>query len=140
MLPRPLSRASKGKLMNEIFLLREDNSGDGIYRRIGLLIGRNRWAWQSIGAAFGLAGGMLSILLGALLWIIVRFLATGHFGSFLNVVEIVFFVLTMPLLALGAYCLDLLEKRPPLLPLPANSRSDNFEQLRRFRPHRPNNN
>ena len=126
--------------MNKTYLLVEDNPGDGIYRRIGLLIRKNRWAWATIGAAFGLAGGMLSILLGALLWIAVRFLATGHFGSLLNVVEIVFFTLTLPLLALGASCLDLLEKKSPLLPSPAKSQAQGLERWQRLRPKQPHNN
>jgi hypothetical protein len=114
--------------MNRFHAWPESDSGNLFYRRIYLLIRKNRWGWQAIGAAFGLAGGMLSIFLGALLWIIVRFLATGYFGSFLNAVEIVFFVLTMPLLALGAYCLDILEKTPPPLPLPAKQRHDGFRR------------
>jgi hypothetical protein len=116
--------------MNKTEFLTEDETDDGIYRRIGLLIESNRWAWATIGATFGLAGGMLSILLGALLWITVRFLATGYFGSVLNVVEIFFFALTLPLLTLGAYCLDLLERRTPLLPL----------RWQRLRPKQPHNN
>jgi hypothetical protein len=117
-------------MMNKTELLTEDDSDDGIYRRIGLLIENNRWAWATIGATFGLAGGMLSILLGALLWITVRFLATGYFGSVLNVVEIFFFALTLPLLTLGAYCLDLLERRTLLLRL----------QWQHLRPKQPHNN
>ena len=126
--------------MNEIYTLRENDLGDVLYGRIYLLIRKNRWSWQSVGAAFGLAGGMLSILLGASLWIIVRFIVTGHIGLFLTVLELVFFVLTLPMLALGAYCLDLLEKRAPVLPLPAKSLSHHIEQRYRLRPQHPNNN
>lgn len=109
--------------MNKIYRLREDDLGDVLYRRIYLLIRKNRWAWQSVGAAFGLAGGMFSILLGLLLWATVRFFAPSSYGSFLNVLSLVFFVLLFPLLALGAHCLDLLEKKPPLLPPLAKSQS-----------------
>ena len=126
--------------MNKTVLLTEDDSGEAFYRRIGLLIRNNRWAWATIGATFGLAGGMLSILLGALLWLTVSFLATGRFGSVLNVVEIFFFALTLPLLTLGAYCLDLLEKRPTLLPLPANSQVNALERWQHLRPKQPHNN
>lgn len=126
--------------MNKIYTLREDDLGDVLYQRIFLLIAKNRWAWQSLGAALGLAGGMLSILLGALLWIIVRFLATGRLGSYLNTVEILFFVLTLPLLALGAYCLDLLEKKSPLLPSPSKSRPVNLDLRHHLRSKRPHNN
>src|SRR5215212_5644613 len=102
--------------MKRIYNLPKDELGEGFYRRIYLLIKKNRGDWATRLATFGLAGGMLSIILGAFLWAIAPLLAQGNFKSFLNVSEIVFFVLPLPLLALGAYCLDLLEKRPPILP------------------------
>jgi hypothetical protein len=126
--------------MNDSDKLRADDLGQVMYRRIYLLIRKNRWEWQAIGAALGLAGGMLSILLGTLLWVIVSFLAAGYLVSLLNAFEILFFVLTMPLLFLGAYCLDLLEKRKPLLPSPAGSRALDLDPRLRLRPQRPNNN
>ncbi|MGH9901349.1 MAG: hypothetical protein ACRD68_05935, partial [Pyrinomonadaceae bacterium] len=52
------------------------------------------------------------------------FAPAGTLGAFLDVAGTVLFVLPLPLLALGAYCLDLLEKKPPALPLPAESRPD----------------
>jgi hypothetical protein len=51
-----------------------------------------------------------------------------------------FFALPLPLLALGAYCLDLLEKRSPILPLPANSQPASFERWHRLQARRPYNN
>lgn len=111
--------------MDEIYTLPEDELGGGIYRRILLLIGRNRWAWQSFAAAAGLCGGLLSIVLGFMDWAIVGILApVGAAGSFLNAAGIVLFILPLPLLALGAHCLDILEKKTPALPLPADSRPD----------------
>lgn len=107
--------------MNKIYVLQKDELGGELYRRIYLLIRKNRWNRQSIGASLGLIGGLLSIILGSLLWAVVPFLMQGGFGSFLNSVEILFFALSLPLLALGVCCLDLLEKSPPLLPLPAGS-------------------
>lgn len=124
--------------MNEIYVLQKDELGGELYRRIYLLIRKNRWSRQSIGASVGLAGGLLSIITGSLLWAIVHFLVRDGFGSFLNAVEILFFALSLPLLALGVYCLDILEKSPPILPL----RSD-FKvgvRYRRFQPQHPNNN
>lgn len=126
--------------MNKIYTLRGDDMGDVLYRRIYLLIRKNGWTRQSISAAFGLAGGMLSIILGSLLWVTTPLLAPGSFASFLNVLEVVFFVLPLPLLALGAYCLDLLEKKPPLLPLQAGFQPAHLERLHRLRLRRPHNN
>lgn len=126
--------------MNEIYVLRKDELGGELYGRIYLLIRKNRWTRQSIGASVGLAGGLLSIISGSLLWAVVSFLVRDRFGSFLNVVEILFFALSLPLLALGVYCLDLLEQSPPSLPLPAMSRLKVSGRYRRFRPQHPSNN
>jgi hypothetical protein len=120
--------------MNKIYVLTKDESGEGFYRPIYLLITESRRAWPAIGAICGLLGGMLAIILGALLWAIVPLLLQGHFRLFLNTLETVFFILPLPLLALGAYCLDLLEKTPPLLALQAKARPAAFENRQRLRP------
>jgi hypothetical protein len=124
--------------MNEIYVLQKDELGGELYRRIYLLIRKNLWTRPSIGASVGLAGGLLSIITGSLLWAVVPFLVRDGFGSFLNTVEILFFTLSLPLLALGVYCLDLLEKSPPILPLRSDFKvSDRYQ---RFQPQHPNNN
>jgi hypothetical protein len=110
--------------MNAIYALPEDELRDGIYRRIFLLIIRNRGTWPAFGAVGGLFGGLLSIVLGVLDWAVVGLFApAGAAGSFLNAAGAVLCVLSFPLLALGAHCLDLLEKSPRA-PLPAESRPD----------------
>ena len=126
--------------MNEIFILPKDDLNGGLYRRIYLLVSKNRWTWQSVGATFGLAGGALSILLGLPLWAVARFLMPGSTGSFLNVLSTVLLVLTIPLLAFGAYFLDLLEKKPPALPLPVESRPAGPKRWSRLRLRHPQNN
>ena len=126
--------------MNKIYVLPKDELGEELYLRIYLLIKKKRWAWAAIGATFGLAGGMLSIASGTLLWAILPLLAPDTFGSFLKVLETLFFVLSLPLLALGACCLDLLEKRPPIIPLPFETRPIGFENWHRLRPQRPHQN
>jgi hypothetical protein len=120
--------------------LPKDELGEGLYRRIYLLIKKNRGNWAARLAILGLAGGLLSIILGALVWAIVPLLVQGNFKTFLNISETVFFVLPLPLLALGAYCLDLLEKRPPILPLPVKSQLAGFKSPHRLRPQRPHRN
>ena len=131
--------------MNKIYALPEDELRGEIYRRILLLMGKNRGTWQAVAAAVGLCGGLLSIVLGVLDWAVVAVIApAGALGSFLDVAGTVLFVLPLPLLALGAYCLDLLEQKPPLLPvsapLPAGSRPEGRARLRRLRPQRPRRN
>lgn len=62
--------------------------------------------WKRRGVVFGLGGGLLAPLAGSLLTIVswfthpaaLRYLATA------------LFVVTLPLLILGAHCLDLLDK------------------------------
>ena len=126
--------------MNKDYVLKDNNRDGLIYRRIYLLIRQDGWNGQSIGAAFGLAGGMLSIILGGLLWAAAPLLAPGGFASVLNVLEIIFFALPLPLLAVGACCLDLLEKKVPLLSLQAATRPARFDSLKRFRLSPPHEN
>ena len=121
--------------MNRTYVLPKDELGEGFYRRIYLLIKKSRPDRTSVGAAWGLTGGLLSIALGALLWAVVSLLTPCGLRSFLNGLETLFFVLPLPLLAVGAYCLDLLEQRPPLLPLTTIS-----ERRQQFRPRRPHQN
>lgn len=126
--------------MTRIYIMPNDDSGEGFYRRIYELMKRDRGAWASRGAKFGLAGGMLSFVLAALLWASVLLQEQGEFASFLRVLETVFFVMALPLLALGAYCLDLLEKRLPILTLPTKPLPTGFKGLHRLRPTRPHQN
>lgn len=103
-------------MSEKVYILREDDPRGELHRSIFLLIIRKSWAWQSVGAIFGITAGMLSIILAVLLWAIVRFLAAGGTVSTLYTFEIVFFMLPLPLLALGVHCLDLLEKEPLTVP------------------------
>lgn len=98
--------------MGKIYVLPEDELRGGIYQRILLLMWKNRGTRQTIGAAVGLFGGLLCLLLGLSVWAVVGFVApAGKLGSLLDVAGTTLFVLPLPLLALGAHCLDLLEKR-----------------------------
>ena len=135
-----VARVNKGMMMNNRHELREDDLRGGIYRRINYLLKSNRGSRQATGALFGLAGGMLSISLGALLWAVVAALAPGGLRSSLNLLETIFFVLPLPLLALSAYCLDLLETRTPLNPLPATFQSSGFNYRQRLRAQHPHKN
>lgn len=118
--------------MNKIYALPEDELRGDIYRRIMLLVRRHRGSWQSFVAAVSLCGGLLAVVLGALDWAVVALFApAGALGSFMDAAGTILLVLPLPLLALGAFCLDLLEKKPPALPLPAASRP--ADPLRSYR-------
>lgn len=124
--------------MYKICGLKEDELSGDFYRRIYLLIKKNRWTRTAISAGIGLVGGLLSIIFGTFLWIVVHLLTPGGFGSFLNKVEILFFALSLPLFVLAAYSLDLLEKKPPIIPLPSQLAA--FEHWPRLRPQCPHKN
>ncbi|HEV2860635.1 MAG TPA: hypothetical protein VGX48_06495 [Pyrinomonadaceae bacterium] len=108
--------------MDKIYALPQDELKGEIYQRIVRLAGKNWRTWESILAVVGLCGGLLSIMLGGLVWAAVELLGrAGALSSFLDAAGTVLFILPLPLLALGACCLDRLEKKPPVIPLPADS-------------------
>ena len=55
--------------MNKIYALPEDDLKGGLYWRIYLLVSKQQGGWAGVGAAFGLAGGVLSIPSALLLWV-----------------------------------------------------------------------
>jgi hypothetical protein len=126
--------------MNKNYTLRDYDEEGLLYRRIYLLIRKNGLKGQAIGAALGLCGAMLSIILGGLLWAALHFLALGALASLLTALEIIFFVLPLPLLALGACCLDLLEKRVSLLPAQSATQLAPLDRSQRLRFRHPHNN
>jgi hypothetical protein len=95
--------------MGQDYELQEDLESD-IYEQMHSLVEANPWAWQSIGAVSGLVGGILSPVLGTLLITVTWFIHSEGVVYSLNVLSIVSFVLTIPLLTFGARCLDLLER------------------------------
>ena len=124
--------------MNKIYALPEDELRGDIYRRMLLLMRKNWGSWQSVAAAVSLFGGLFAIILGALDWAFVGLFApAGALGSFLDATGTVLLILPLPLLALGAFCLDLLEKKSPTIPLPAEARRAVPVRVHRRRPRHP---
>lgn len=68
------------------------------------------WGWRSFGAVFGLLGGIVSVSLGSVFTAISWITGVEGIGAYLQTLGTAFLVLTIPLLVLGAHCLDLLEK------------------------------
>lgn len=68
------------------------------------------WGWRSFGAVFGLLGGIVSVLLGSVFTAISWITGVEGIGAYMQTLGTAFLVLTIPLLVLGAHCLDLLEK------------------------------
>lgn len=88
---------------------------DFFLHEIYLLIKENKRKWQSLLALIALSGGILSPVIGAVLNLIVWFITVSHLRTLLNETSMVFYVLALPLLALGSHCLDLLEKKSSIL-------------------------
>ncbi|HEX2751800.1 MAG TPA: hypothetical protein VHP34_01575, partial [Alphaproteobacteria bacterium] len=100
----------------------KDRPETDFYGEMESLIRKNPWAWQSVLAVLGLAGGVIAPFLGAASDVITWFAKSATVNSYLHVLSIVFCALTIPLIALGACCLDMLEAKtarlPPAAPLP----------------------
>ncbi len=95
--------------MNRSEKSQEDEIWEGLYLRIPFLIKNNQWTWQSIGALLGLGGGVVSFIFTITLHSI-NWLLQGNLVPLLKEIDFVSLILVLPLLALGAHCLDLLEK------------------------------
>ena len=126
--------------MADIYILPEDDSVGGLYRRMYLLVSKNQRTWQTVGATLGLAGGMLSMFTGLLLWMLNRFYAAAGEYSSVHVLEMLFFVLTVPLMVSGAHCLDILEQRSTIDTMPAKSHPTQVGHWLPLRPRCPHNN
>ena len=121
--------------MGKIYAVPEDDMRGEIYQRMLRLMGKNWGTWESAVAAVSLSGGLLAIVLGALVWAVVGLFApAGALGSILDVAGTALLVLPLPLTALGAYCLDRLEQKASALPPHAEPRPDTPRQVIRAHP------
>lgn len=68
------------------------------------------WGWRAFGALVGLLGGIVAALVGSMFTAISWITGVEGNGAFMQTLGTVFLFLTIPLLVLGAHCLDLLEK------------------------------
>lgn len=82
-----------------------------IYLRAYFLIKENKGTRASQLAILGLGGGFISPFIGGLLDLVAWFTATGVTHYSLYGTSMIFYVITLPLLALGSHSLDLLEKK-----------------------------
>ncbi|HEY0322950.1 MAG TPA: hypothetical protein VGC66_18485 [Pyrinomonadaceae bacterium] len=73
--------------------------------------GRHGWNWCPLGAVIGLSGGIIAVLAGSMLTAISWLTATGEGHSYARTLGTILLVMTIPLLVLGAHCLDLMERR-----------------------------
>ena len=69
------------------------------------------WTWQSVGAVCALCLGLISPFMGSVLTAITWFTGPQWHGFSLQRDGTVLLFLTIPLLAFGAHCLDLVDKK-----------------------------
>ncbi|HKQ52403.1 MAG TPA: hypothetical protein VJT74_08550 [Pyrinomonadaceae bacterium] len=84
-----------------------------LYGDVEALVRKNPRAWQSVCAVLGLAGGVIAPVCGAAADVVTWFVHSQSVNSRLQVASIVLCALTLPLLMLGALCLDSLESARP---------------------------
>ena len=97
--------------MSTTYELFEDEAETDLYEEMEALIKKNPWAWQSVLAVLGLAGGVTAPILGATADVMTWFVHSQSVNSHLHVASIVSCALTLPLLILGAFGLDSLESK-----------------------------
>ncbi len=85
------------------------HDGNGLHPRTGARAKENLWAWQVVGGLFGLAGGIVCSLLGGILTAGSWLMSAGSPYFYIHQAGTALLLLTMPLLMLGAHCLDLQE-------------------------------
>jgi hypothetical protein len=102
----------------------EGEAETDLYQEIETLIKKSPWAWQSVCAVVGLVGSVIAPILGATTDVITWFAHSQSLNSHLHVLSIVFCALTLPLIILGAFCLDSLQRKTTKLSPPAESLRD----------------
>lgn len=96
--------------MNQGYPSRGERQGARLYLKPHPQAKKRGWSWQSTGALFGLASGLIAIVFGSILTIISWFAESAASGSFLKKYGTILFLLAIPLLILGAHFLDLSER------------------------------
>ena len=91
--------------------LRELKETEGHLKELYLWTCRGGWMWQAVGAVSGLGGGVLAAAVGALLSVVAWMRGDESGGLSLHGVGSIFLLSMIPLLIIGAHCLDLLDKR-----------------------------
>jgi hypothetical protein len=97
--------------MKQDYLVEEERPGKRLYLKPDTPAKRIGWTWQATGAVLGLSGGLIAIVFGAVFTISGWFAGSVTARSFLKKDGTIVFLLAIPLLILGAHCLDLLDRK-----------------------------
>jgi hypothetical protein len=103
--------------MTRNYKLKRNSVCDDPYELIPVLIKKNKGTLESFGVVAGLGGGILTALLVIILSIIPWSMRISNIAPAIKAINFICLLLILPLLALGAHCLDLLEKRSTELPV-----------------------
>ena len=106
------------------YLWWEEGVDDDLYQQAIRLSMRNPGRWAAFGAAFGIPAGLVCPVIGTILTVTASVINLQAVSLVLNELSIASLVFTIPLLALGAHCLDVLEGKPLHAP-PRNSMNRN---------------
>ena len=87
------------------------HDGNGLHQHVGARAKERLWSWWIIGGICGLAGGIVCSLLGAILTAGSWLISAGNSYLYIHQAGTALLLLTMPLLMLGAHCLDLQEEQ-----------------------------
>jgi hypothetical protein len=68
------------------------------------------WNWKGVGVVFGLIGGLVTPILGSMVTVVSWFSDPAWHGVSLHQAGTGLFFLVIPLLILGAHCLDLIDQ------------------------------
>ena len=97
--------------MSTTYAAAESETETDLYAEMEALIRKNPRAWRSVVAVLGLAGGLAAPVLGAAADLTAWFIHSQYVNSYLHAASIVSCALTLPLLMMGASCLDSLKSK-----------------------------
>jgi hypothetical protein len=97
--------------MKQDYPLEEERRSKRLYLKPNAPAKKIGWTWQATGAVLGLSGGLIAIVFGAVFTILGWFAESVTARSFLKKYGTIVFLLAIPLLILGAHCLDLLDRK-----------------------------
>lgn len=105
-------RRTRGKTVKRDYkLLAEQKEDAARLKKLYAGARRGLWSWPASGAVFGLVGWAIAAILGTVLLFIAWAVGDQSEGLSLHGIGNILLLSTIPLLTLGACCLDLLEKR-----------------------------
>lgn len=108
--------------MKPDYFTAEERQGKKFYLKLHTQAKGAAWMWQAIGAVCGLVIGLVAFIFGSVFTVIGWIASPGTIGLFLGEYGVVMFLIGVPLLIIGAHCLDLLEGKDKPVSISINGR------------------